>query len=72
MHSINPIIYEVVDGYAGYAAELPAATGQGKTVEDTVSDILCAIEELVEEYEMRKVPVPWEITTSVKPVVIEV
>ena len=72
MRAINPIIYRVNDGFAGFAAELPGATGQGKTVEETIEEILIAIEELVAEYRMRNVPVPWKIIASVKPVKVEV
>ena len=72
MHAINPIIYKVDDGFAGFAAELPGATGQGKTIDGTIAEILSAIEELVAEYRRRNVPVPWKITAPVKPVEVAV
>ena len=42
MHVINPIIYRVDGGFAGFAAELPGATGQGKTVQEVIEEILIA------------------------------
>ncbi len=72
MRAINPIIYKVDDGFAGFAAELPGATGQGKTVEETVEEILIAIKELAAEYRIRNVPVPWKVMTPVKPVKVVV
>ena len=72
MRSINPIIYKVDDGFAGYAGELPGATGQGKTVEETIEEILIGIEELVAEYENRNIPIPWRIMTKIKPVKVQV
>ncbi|RKZ27875.1 hypothetical protein DRQ29_02795 [bacterium] len=52
---MTPVIYSVDSGYAGFAAELPGATGQGKTIEE----IREAVEELVDEYRMRKVTILW-------------
>jgi len=72
MHAINPIIYKLDDGYAGFAAELPGATGQGNTVEETVEEILTAIEELVSEYRSRNLPVPWKSIAPVAPVEVAV
>ena len=61
MHDINPIIYKYDDCYAGYAAELPGATGQGSTIEETVEEIIEAVKELCIEYERMNLPVPWKV-----------
>jgi predicted RNase H-like HicB family nuclease len=66
MHEINPIIYKTSDGYAGFAAELPGATGQGSTIDETIEEILDAIEDLVSEYTSRNVPVPWQVLAPTK------
>ncbi|MCD6380341.1 type II toxin-antitoxin system HicB family antitoxin [bacterium] len=72
MHAINPIIYKVDDGFAGFAAELPGATGQGKTIDETIAEILSAIEELAAEYRRRNILVPWKVMAPVKPVEVTV
>ena len=72
MREITPVIYAVDNGYAGFAAELPGATGQGKTIEETIEEIREAIEELVVEYRMRNVPVPWRMVVRTEPVQIAV
>ncbi|MBN2542669.1 type II toxin-antitoxin system HicB family antitoxin [bacterium] len=58
MRNITPIVYSVEKGFVGFAAELPGATGQGKTIEETVTEIKIAVEELIEEYQSRKVENP--------------
>lgn len=72
MHAINPIIYKVDDGFAGFAAELPGATGQGETIDETIAEIISAIEELATEYKRRNILVPWKVMAPVKPVEIAV
>jgi len=59
MHQITPIIYEINGEFAGYVAELPGATGQGRTIDDVLDELRLAVAELVDEYQSRNLPVPW-------------
>ena len=71
MYRINPIIYEIDGEYAGYAAELPGATGQGRTIDEVVREIHEAVIGLIEEYKNRDVDIPWRKTVPHEPLVIE-
>jgi len=72
MREITPVIYSVDSGYAGFAAELPGATGQGETIEETIDEIREAVEELVDEYKIRNVPIPWRIVVQTEPMQVAV
>jgi len=72
MRKVTPIIYSVGEDYAGFAAELPGATGQGRTIEEAIEEICEAVEELVIEYKIRNVPVPWKVVVRTEPVTVSV
>jgi len=72
MCKITPIIFEENGTFAGYAAELPGAVGQGNTPGEVLDEIRSAVVELVEEYARRGAAVPWRKFVVAEPIEVPV